>query len=261
MDRCRVAGVSAVTADTPRTFMRHSHDQFGIGVILRGAQTSLSGRGIVEAEAGDVITVNPGEVHDGAPLGDGGRAWQMLYLEPAVLAGAMEVLTEGATPDMELSHPALRDPRAAARFGRFFSAITDFHGGESEIAEQEALILLLARLTDRRRRAETHVPAAIADALARIDDDPAAPLTLAELADLGGVSQFHLLRGFAKVTGLTPHAYLVQRRLHLARRKIAAGDALADVAQAAGFSDQSHMTRLFIRNYGISPGRYATALR
>lgn len=48
------------------------HDQFGIGLVERGAQKSLSGRGMVEAEAGHVITVNPGEVHDGIPLGEGG---------------------------------------------------------------------------------------------------------------------------------------------------------------------------------------------
>lgn len=256
-----MAGVVAVTADTPRSFMRHSHDQFGLGIILRGAQTSLSGRGTVEACAGDVITVNPGEVHDGVPLGEGGRSWQMLYFDPAVLTGTMEILAEGAAPETELSHPALRDPRAAAGFRMLFSAVTDPYGGESEIAGQEALTLLLARLAGRRRRIETHIPAAIGQARARIDDDPAAPLTLAELAGLGGVSQFHLLRGFARATGLTPHAYLVQRRLHLARRMITAGNALANVAQAAGFADQSHMTRLFTRSYGISPGRYAAAVR
>lgn len=57
--RCGMDGVDAVSADTSHAFGRHIHDQFGIGVILRGAQKSLSGRGIVEAEAGDVITVNP----------------------------------------------------------------------------------------------------------------------------------------------------------------------------------------------------------
>lgn len=256
-----MAGVAAVTADTPRRFMRHSHDQFGLGVILRGAQSSLSGRGMVEARAGDVITVNPGEVHDGAPLGEGGRAWRMLYVDPGVLAGAMETLAEGAAPRTELSHPALRDPRAAARFHRLYSAVTDPDGGESEIAVPETLVLLLARLADRPRRVERHVPAAIGAARARIDDDPSAPLTLAVLAAVAGVSQFHLLRGFARATGLTPHAYLVQRRLHLARRMIAAGSALAEAAQAAGFADQSHMTRLFSRSYGLSPGRYAAALR
>jgi len=66
-------GVEAVAADSGHTFPRHTHGQFGIGIVDRGAQKSFSGRGTVEAGAGDVITVNPLEVHDGTPIGDAGR--------------------------------------------------------------------------------------------------------------------------------------------------------------------------------------------
>lgn len=254
-------GVEAVWADTGHAFGRHTHDQFGIGVILRGAQRSLSGRGVVEAQAGDVITVNPGEVHDGAPLGESGRAWRMLYFDPAVLADPISALTDGRADSAELSRPALRDPAAAACFLSLFRAMTDPHGGDSEIEGREHLLALLARLIDRRdRRRRAEAPEAVARARARIDDDPSAPLTLGALAAIGSVSQFQLLRGFSKATGFTPHAYLVQRRLQRARKMIAQGIALADAAQAAGFADQSHMTRLFVRTYGMSPGTYAAAM-
>ena len=61
-----------------------SHDQFGVGVIAFGAQRSWSGVGHVEASAGDVIMVNPGEMHDGAPLHSDARGWRMIYLDPAL---------------------------------------------------------------------------------------------------------------------------------------------------------------------------------
>lgn len=256
--RCTIAGVEAVSADTAHAFGRHIHDQFGIGVILRGAQTSLSGRGVVEAAAGDVITVNPGEVHDGAPLGEGGRAWQMLYFDPPVLAGAIRARTEGRAGGAELTHPMLHDPATAARFLSLFQAMTGAQGGESEIEADELLLLLLARLMEHRAPARPGgAPGAIARARGRIDDDPSAPLSLDELAVISGVSRFGLVRGFRAATGLTPHAYLVERRLQRARRLIAAGMPLVHAAQAAGFADQSHMTRLLARSYGLSPGRYA----
>jgi AraC-like DNA-binding protein len=258
--RCRMQGVEAVSADSSHAFGRHTHDQFGIGVIVRGAQKSLSGRGVVEAESGDVITVNPGEVHDGSPLGESGRAWRMLYFDPAALAGPIRALTEGRAGSVELSHPAVRDQASAAYFLSLFRTMTDPHGGHSEIEGRQSLLLLLARLIEPRAQERPRAPKAIDQARARIDDDPSAPLSLGELAAIGGVSQFQLVRGFSKTTGLTPHAYLVLRRLQRARKMIAGGATLADAAQASGFADQSHMTRLFVRTYGISPGVYAAAM-
>ncbi|CAB3892062.1 HTH-type transcriptional regulator MtrA [Achromobacter anxifer] len=103
------------------------------------------------------------------------------------------------------------------------------------------------------------MPDAIRYARALIDDDPAASLSLADLAAASGLSRYQVLRAFARATGLTPHAYQVQRRLLLARSLIRQGTALADAAAAVGFADQSHMTRLFVRAYGVSPRRYALA--
>lgn len=261
ISRCGVQGVQAVVADTTHTFGRHMHDQYGIGLIVRGAQKSLSGRGIVEAQAGDIITVNPGEVHDGTPLSESGRAWLMLYFDPAALADAIKDLTEGVSENAELSRPTIRDPVSATCFFPLFRAMTDELGGHSEIEARENLLLLLARLMaigDQKPVRGT--PRGISLARARIDDDPSSSLSLCELAQIGGISQFQLVRGFSKTTGLTPHAYLIQRRLQRVRNQIAAGMTLADAAQASGFADQSHMTRLFVRTYGLSPGLYAAAM-
>ncbi len=247
-------------ADTAHAFARHMHDQYGVGVIVRGAQKSASGRGPIEAQAGDIITVNPAEVHDGTPLGDQGRAWHMLYFEPQALAADLQALAGSA--GAEFARPVLRDAVSAARFLALFRAMTDPAGAHSEIEAREQLLLLLPALIDRSPRSTPPAtPHRLRRARARIDDDPAAPLSLAELAALCELSQFQLIRGFAKDTGLTPHAYLVQRRLQTARRLMAGGSSLADAAQAAGFADQSHMTRLFVRTYGVSPGVYAAAMR
>lgn len=51
------------------------------------------------------------------------------------------------------------------------------------------------------------------------------------------------------------------RRLELARRMIAEGEPLAQIAVAAGFSDQSHFNRQFKKAFGIPPGRWATLVR
>jgi AraC-like DNA-binding protein len=252
---CEMAGVLAVEAETAHAFPRHSHEQFGFGLIERGAQRSLSGRGVVEAEAGDLITVNPGEVHDGAPLGAAGRAWRMLYLDPALIAETACDANEGKTRTCEFVRPVLRNDALTNAFRTLYGALTAPQGAEAGLRRDEALALLVDRLV-RERPLEPlpAVPATIRRAQELLDDNPTVPVTLAELARASGLSRFQVVRGFSRAFGLTPHAYLVQRRIDLARQLIARGAALSDVAAASGFADQSHMTRHFVRRFGFPPG-------
>src|SRR5678816_1843208 len=74
-----LAGIDPMTASTARAFPRHTHDQYGIGVIDAGGHASWSGRGQVEAAPGHFISVNPGEVHDGRAIGGRPRTWRILY--------------------------------------------------------------------------------------------------------------------------------------------------------------------------------------
>ena len=253
-------GIDAMRADSHFAFGRHMHLQFGLGVIDRGAQKSLSGRGTVESLPGDTITVNPGEVHDGKPLGDGGRAWRMLYLEPALVAGLAAELRPGMPgADFEFHAPNLRDPRLAAQVHALFAAATQQPGDSAApLQVEECLLHILAGLL---RTASPGRPAAacIAKARAMVDDDPTTAWSLAQLAREAGLSRYQLVRQFAQATGLTPHAYLLQRRLHHARRLMGAGAPLAEVAAASGFADQSHLTRLFARTFGTTPHAYVRA--
>ncbi len=85
---------------------------------------------------------------------------------------------------------------------------------------------------------------------------------LTELADLAKMSPFHFLRLFRESSGLTPHQYLVHRRVEVARSMLLRGDlSLAEVAQHVGFSDQSHFTRHFRRLTGAPPGQLRRAIR
>ncbi|MGD9210675.1 MAG: AraC family transcriptional regulator, partial [Desulfobacteraceae bacterium] len=85
-------------------------------------------------------------------------------------------------------------------------------------------------------------------------------ISVDDVARFVGFSRYHFLRVFKATTGLPPHAYLIQQRLKLARKAIEDGVSLADAALIAGFSDQSHLTRQFKSVYGLTPGRYQSAI-
>ena len=83
------------------------------------------------------------------------------------------------------------------------------------------------------------------------------PLRLEELAAVAGVSVDHLARVFRRVRGCTVGEYLRRLRVQWACERLVRGDeSLAEIALAAGFADQSHFTRLFRQEIGVTPGAY-----
>ena len=266
--KCR-DGLEAIDARSKHSFPRHIHEEFGIGVIVCGAQKSLSGRGVVEARAGNTITVNPGEVHDGKPLDGESRAWKMLFFDPQIISDAANDISEGKQKIFEFHQPVISDSRIAQRFLSLFSAsITDPDpdtdtdtDATKSLYQDELTLALFADLMGQPNhgKSEPQVPDAIELIQTCIDDDPVANLSLQDFAHLSGLSRFQVLRGFAKKTGLPPHAYIIQRRLHLSRRLIANNSSLTEAAMAGGFVDQSHMSRAFVKNFGMTPGAYASA--
>jgi AraC-like DNA-binding protein len=258
LHRVAVPGIEAMTLVSNHHFPRHSHEQFGIGVIAFGAQRSWSGVGSVRAAAGDVIMANPGEIHDGAPVDCRARSWRMIYVDPAIVA--CEAREEFTGPP-EIVRPVARDPLLARHFGELFACLTTAH--PDSLAREESLLRSLICLLRRHgmaRLAPSGPSPCVAKAIRRLDSAPEAQISLAELAALSGVSRFQLLRGFTREVGITPHAYLVQRRVRLVRRLLAEGHPPAQAAILAGFADQSHMTRAFVRQLGITPSRYRAAI-
>ena len=254
-----LAGIDAMSATTSRTYPRHTHDQYGIGVIDSGGHASLSGRGQVEAGRGSLIFVNPAEVHDGRAIGGRPRSWRMLYFEPAAMFALRDDVLEGATEVPSFAAPVFTDEQLRRAFDTAFTSAMRLDASGREMIAETAVLRLGAQLAvnlSSKSRTSSDSTVSIRRTRDRIDADPAAPLTLASLAAEAGTSRYQLLRAFARELGLTPHAYIVQQRLALARRLIRAGSALVDAASAAGFADQSHLTRMFARQFGVTPARY-----
>ncbi|GGA02414.1 hypothetical protein GCM10011408_24780 [Dyella caseinilytica] len=82
-------------------------------------------------------------------------------------------------------------------------------------------------------------------------------ISINELAEACGLSAGALARGFKKSTGMSPHQWLLSRRVDLALELMADPDmSLAEIAFNAGFSDQSHFSRVFTQKMGVAPGAW-----
>jgi AraC-like DNA-binding protein len=257
-------------------FARHSHEGFGVGVIETGALGFRYRGEELVAPAGAVNTVNPDEPHDGYGAGGcgagghGAPGWtyRMFYFPAAFLARMAEDVAGAPTPLPFLNSGGGRDPELAALLLRAHALHLDHAAAPGQrLGRDSALLAAFARLITRhtyappnlpRARPEHHAVARIKERLReRLDED----LPLAELARMACLSPWHLVRVFARHTGLTPPAWLMQQRARAAPHLLLRGTPNAEAAARSGFADQSHLTRIMKRLTGLTPGQLRNSVQ
>ena len=238
-----ITGMETLTATALRSsFDRHFHDTYSFGLILDGVEACSLRKARRLFEPGTVPMFNPGEVHDGGPATEQGWSYRMVYIDPTLVPG------EPVFPLAER-----RDPAARGTVAALFDAIDC----ASELGIDEALARALEVLVGAPDRPQARPR--LGNVRERIDEESCEPLRLSDLAACAGLSPSRLLRAFQAAYGLTPHRYQQSRRIAKAKRMILAGAALADVAAACGYSDQSHLNRWFLRIHGTTAGRLRRA--
>jgi AraC-like DNA-binding protein len=99
--------------------------------------------------------------------------------------------------------------------------------------------------------------ARVTAAVRRIDDDPTAELNLAELGREARLSPYHFLRTFQSLTGVTPHQFILRRRLREAAQRLGSQETkVLDIALDCGFRDLSNFNHAFRAEFGVSPSHY-----
>ena len=95
------------------------------------------------------------------------------------------------------------------------------------------------------------------DAADYITSHLASDLSIAELARLAHMSPSSFKKAFTSTFDMPPGRYILTARLNAARQLLETSNTLvADIATACGFYDQSHLTKAFIRERGVTPGTY-----
>lgn len=245
-------------------FERHCHDEFALGVMEYGVQ-KFHCRGAEQcAPKGSLITVNPDEIHDGMSADSGEYRYRILYLPDSLLQQiGREMVAAGQTHCFR--NPVVTDYKLAGKLSYLFNLLED---QRADILEtQSTLYPLIANVlahhgTEREQLPHySQLPAPVIKACEYINDVASGHITLDDIANAAGLSRYHFLRLFTAAKDMSPYAFLLHRRLQLAKQHITAGGSLANAALSAGFSDQSHMSRRFKAAYGITPRQFQKAVR
>ena len=241
------AGVELYQAHIVRhAFEPHTHDAYGLGAIEAGVERFRYRGADHLAPPDSLVLMNPDELHTGRAETVQGWRYRMVYLDADVLEAVSG--ERGWWFAEAVGHDASR----ARRVGRLLQALW---ACDDALAFDSRLALLIDELrpaacVGRELPAGTRPPR-FAPVLEFMRAQLGETLALEALAAVAGLSPFHFLREFKRAHHVTPQQMLMALRLFDAKQRLAA---------AAGLTDQAHLTRAFVRRYGVTPGRYQQQL-
>ena len=239
-----------------QAFSPHRHDTYAIGVTLSGVQTFRYRGARRVCLPGQCHVLHPDEMHDGSAGTVEGFSYRIVYIDPSLVQHAL-----GGK-----ALPFVSDPIVEGRVrGALPRALWRLEEPIDDVARIE-IVTAVADFLDRastlsaqKRSCSLHLAS-----LVRVHDliaaNPARRLSIATLEGVSGLDRWTLARQFRAAFGTCPSHFRTMRQLDEARRMIRAGRPLAEAALDAGFADQSHMSRMFKRAYGLTPGTWVAAL-
>lgn len=239
-------------------YTRHSHEHFSIGAITAGSSTYIHEQAEYQVSAGTVVLMNPGDVHACNPIDDQPWSYVMLYVDTAWLTDLQHQL--GFSHDLAFRRFSITHTRDASLFDglkALYEVLVDQQqdvlGKHSAAVEFFTDVQLRLNPVDQPLREPNFKLERAAD---YIRDHCTHLLKLEDICEAAQLSPSYLIRAFKQHYGMTPHAFLLNRRIQFAQDQLRSGKLIAEVALEAGFADQAHFQRVFKQHLAATPGQY-----
>ncbi|MHC8395130.1 AraC family transcriptional regulator [Pseudomonas sp. LB3P93] len=239
-------------------YTRHAHEHFSIGAITAGRSTYLHEQAQFQVSAGTVVLMNPDDVHACNPIDDQPWSYLMLYVETPWLTDLQHQL--GFSQDLafrRFSITHIRDGSLFAGLNGLYEILVD--PLQDVLCKHSAAVEFFTDVQQRLNPIDQPLREPnfkLERAADYIRDNCTRQLKLEDICEAAQLSPSYLIRAFKHHYGMTPHAFLVNRRIQFARDQLRNGKLIADVALEAGFADQAHFQRVFKQHLAATPGQY-----
>lgn len=239
-------------------YARHSHEFFSIGAITHGHSTYLHEKSRQRIDSGTVVLMNPGDVHACNPIDDQPWSYVMFYIDTQWLTNVQhDAGLDHNTGFQPLAATHSHDPELFRGLTRLFATLADrqadaLHKQTTTLRFFDGMQHTLGDTAPRPGKP----PSRLERAAEYINDNFKQPIRLDDLCHAASLSPSYLIRSFEQRYHLTPHAYLINRRVQHAREQLRQGRLIADIAHESGFADQAHLQRVFKKHLAATPGQY-----
>ena len=260
-DGWTVADVVCTSGPQDRPY-EERHDRQAIAIVLAGSFQYRSSQGRDVMTPGSLMLGSPGQCFEcGHEHGEGDRCVSFWYAPEYFERLAFDAGVRGQLRFRAARVPPVRSLSSlVARATAGVAGRADVAWAEIGAALAVRAIGLGALQSPRSGACPPNTEARVTRVIRVIDRHPDASLTLEVLAREAGLSPFHFLRTFQRLTGVTPHQYLRRARLReAARRLIAESGTVLDIALDSGFGDVSNFNRAFRAEFGRRPQEFRRA--
>lgn len=254
--------------DDPRRTSKAFHKEIEIKYFYEGNATLLVGEQTVQAKAGDLVIMNPYEIHSTIKFGENKGKYHLLMIDTDFL---FEREAEGPVLGRRLMwsetgfQTHIRDnTEIPALILRAVKEQKDQAPYYRLALKGLMLELFSLLLRDYTKKIEAGVAAdeniryfeTVEPAIQRIRDRYFEKITAEDLSSLCSVSKCHFCRIFKKATGKTAMQYLTDYRLQIADIILSGPSrSISQIAEMCGFEDEGYFCRCYKRKFGISPGQ------
>ncbi|WP_233799578.1 helix-turn-helix transcriptional regulator [Paraburkholderia sp. HP33-1] len=242
-------------------YAKHSHETFSIGAVTGGRSVYLNRHAREWIGAGAVVMMNPDDVHACNPVAGERWSYRMLHVDVAWFTKLQHELGLNENHAFRaFSQIMTLDAALFDGLNRLCAILTNDNDLDADTLRKEsAAITFFSNVQQTLNPASLPVRDAssqLARAAEYIAENCTRALRLDDVCQAAGLSASHLIRAFKQRYGMTPHAYLINRRIQYSRAQLRRGALIADVALDAGFADQAHLQRTFKRLVAATPGQY-----
>lgn len=244
-------------------YHKHFHKTLSIGAIEEGQVSFFYQNSDAILQPNEIVIINPNIVHSCNPIKNEARTYHMIYLDSLWCQNLQETIFGKLKRYIPISQFKIQSKSIFTEFINLNYLLLDkniFYLKKEELL-QNFLIKLFRKYCTKSPL--DPIPLSnnnISLAKKYLEDNTSNNPTVKEISEYLKLSQFHFFKIFKQAYNISPHAFLLNQKICKAKQLLVKRDSISEVAYELGFSDQSHLNRIFKHYVAATPYEYKNSI-